>query len=248
MADMLNINSDELVKFTNKLEKIGKYDLPVAVRGTLNETAFRMKGSGGERGEIDKQAHKEFDHIRSKSLFKAMSGVTKARGNDIASMSSISGIIVRSGRDEIAEGLAQQETGGSVDSGSTPTNQARISNSLSKKVRRKNYLRSIVPVNLTRNTGNRFMKRINQSIKNNRAIMFKSRSGITYVANVKKINRGQNVKPRIDMTILYRINNEPIKLRIKRPFISQAAQVAGKRIPVEFLSQAKKRIDKKFMK
>lgn len=246
MAMILDINSDDLVKFTNKLEKIGKYDLPVAVRGTLNETAFRMKGFGGRRGEIDIQAHKEFDHIRSKNLFKAMSGVTKARGNNISSMSSEAGIIKRSGRDKIAEGLAQQQEAGNVDTGATPTDKSRIGGSIGKKVRRKNYLKSVVPVNLMKNKGKRFMLRAVAAIKNKRAIMFKARSGITYVANVKKMNRGENVTPRLDMEILYRINREPVKLRVKRPFVNKAAQVAGSRIPQEFLIQAKKRIDKRF--
>ena len=44
----LNINSDAVVKFTNKLEKMKKFDLPIAIRVTLNDAAFDVKQNVSE--------------------------------------------------------------------------------------------------------------------------------------------------------------------------------------------------------
>ena len=120
MPNIININSDDFVKFSNKLEKIGRADLPVAVRSTLNETAFRMKGVGGKRGAIDLQAEKDFDYRRNRTLFKVMTGVSKASGLNVSTMKSEAGIVRKPGRDKLAEGLAQQQKGGKINQKATP--------------------------------------------------------------------------------------------------------------------------------
>lgn len=246
MANIIDIDSRELVKFTNKLESIGKYEVPVVVRQTLNELAFQMKGYSGREGMISKEAKTQFEHSRNKTLFKAFTGVQKSKGNNINSMSSRAGIIQRSGRERLAEGLAEQQEGGRLESPSTPLSTSRISKSISKKVRTKNYLNRLTPVDLRRNKGKRFVARANQAYKNGRAIIFTSKTGVDFVANIKKVNR--NGDRLFNFVLLFRLNKDGVKLEKKRPFVNDAAikmMPMGSKI---FVEKANNRIKRKFEK
>lgn len=244
MANIIDIDSRELVKFTNKLESIGKYEVPVVVRQTLNELAFQMKGYSGREGMISKEAKTQFEHSRNKTLFKAFTGVQKSRGNNINSMSSRAGIIKRSGRERLAEGLAGQQEGGRLESKSTPMSESRIGQSVGKKVRGKNYLKKLVPVDLRKNKGKRFIVRVNQAYKNKRAIMFTSRTGVDYVANV--INPISRQNKFYEFELLFRLNKEGVDLEKKRPFVNDAAINMMPMGPNIFVEKANSRIKRKF--
>ena len=249
MANMININSDELVKFTAKLEKLGRADLPIAVRGTLTELAFRMKGTSGKRGQIELQAKNEFDYIRNKTLFRAMTGVTKAKGLKMSSMVSESGIIKRSGKDQVAEGLAQQQEGGKTKSKTTPLNPSRIGKNLSKKVRRTSYNRTLgKPIEATNARGKRFIKLALRAYNSGRGLAMTSRRGTSFIVKVRGFTRQRGkIKFRLDW--LYRINKGgTVDLSKKRPFVNNAAKVVLKQLPRIFEDQANKRIKKAWEK
>jgi len=249
MPNIINIDSKEFVRFTNKLEKLGRADLPVAVRSTLNNLAFKMKGQGSERGQIDIEAQKSFENRRNKTLFKAMTGVDKAKGLNIESMASKAGIIKRSGRDKLAEGLAQQQEGGSVKSGSTPTNTSRVGKSLKRRVKAINKIKNLVPVNLSNNSGKRFHARANQAYRSKRAILFTARDGNKFIGKIKRVNKGDSSGYRYEMDILYRINpSKHVKLTKKRPFVDNAAKQVMKTGPKEFEEQMNKRFKKHWEK
>lgn len=248
MAKLIDIDSRELVRFTNKLEKLHRSDLPIAIRSTMDNLAFRMKGVGKTRGQIDIEAERSFDNRRNKKLFKAMTGVQKAKGFNIESMESKAGIISRSGRDQLAQGLADQQEGGNVKSAATPLDDSRINRQTRKKVRTSNYIQDLNPINITRNKGKRFHQRIQQAIKNDRAITFKSRDGSIYVAEVNRLNRGQ-AKYRYSMKVFFRINpSKFVALKKKRPFVNNAARQVMKDLPREFEKEANKRIKRAFEK
>lgn len=84
---ILNINSDAAVIFTNKLEKLHRSAIPVAIRGTLNDTAFKMK-----KTTMPKKAKLMFEE-RQPNFFKANSRVEVAIGFDVKSMASTVGFV-----------------------------------------------------------------------------------------------------------------------------------------------------------
>lgn len=249
MANIIDIDSRELVKFTNKLESIGKYEVPVVVRQTLNELAFQMKGYSGREGMISKEAKTQFEHSRNKTLFKAFTGVQKSKGNNINSMSSRAGIIQRSGRERLAEGLADHGKPGPIKSNVTPMSKSRVGNVIGRNVRKKYYLNKLVPVDLSKNKGKRFNVRAYQAYKNDRAIMFTGRTGDRFVAEITKINRGDGHKYRYKMDVLFRINKSRIIKYTKEDYFLTIARdkmmLKGDNI---FVEKANNRIKRKFEK
>lgn len=78
----LNINTDEVVKYTLKLEKLTKSALPVAIRGSLNDAAFDVK-----LNTMPAKAESVFIN-RTKNFFRANSKVESATGFNINTMKS----------------------------------------------------------------------------------------------------------------------------------------------------------------
>lgn len=103
---IININTDEVVVFTNKLHALSRSALPQAIRNTLNGTALDVK-----KNTMPKEAAKEFTQ-RKPSFFKAKSRVDFARGSDIRLMESTVGFI---GDDQAVKDLEQQEYGGDIE-------------------------------------------------------------------------------------------------------------------------------------
>lgn len=139
---ILNINSDASVIYTNKLEKLHKSALPVAIRGALNDTAFTMK-----MDTMPKYAKSIFTQ-RSPNFWKANSRVNKAEGFDIKTMVSTVGFVSsglhNSTTNYSVKDLEQQEHGGVIKGRSfKPLPGARISNSGLKNVRANNRIASI---------------------------------------------------------------------------------------------------------
>ncbi len=108
----LHIDSSQVVRFTNKLEKLPRSALPVAIRGTLNDAGFAMKKS-----EIGKQAKLSFIE-RSPNFFKANSRVEPAQGFDIKSMHSTVGMVSsglhNSATNYAVKDLEEQEESGTI--------------------------------------------------------------------------------------------------------------------------------------
>ena len=59
-----NVNTDEVVRLTNRLEKLNKSAMPIAVRSTLNDVAFQSKQT-----HLPKEFDKKFT-IRKKNFIK----------------------------------------------------------------------------------------------------------------------------------------------------------------------------------
>lgn len=137
----LNINNNEVVKFTVKLEKLRKSALPSAIRGTLNDVAFNVK-----QDSMPKQAKADFIN-RSPNFFRATSRVEMARGFDVNTMRSMVGFVETGLRGEnnfSVKDLEQQEYSGNIDGRSfIPLDAARKGGSHSQLVTPANRLTKI---------------------------------------------------------------------------------------------------------
>lgn len=100
------------MKLTAKLEKIGRSALPLAVRGTLNDAAFKMKTE-----KMPKSAGNLFVN-RSKNFFKANSKFESAQGMEMGSMKSTVGFyenkLQHQSTNYAVKDLRQQEYGGVI--------------------------------------------------------------------------------------------------------------------------------------
>lgn len=120
----LNVNTSELIRYTNDLEKLRRSALPNAVRNTLNTLAFETKTKN-----LNKTTDKIFKK-REPNFFKANSSFENAKGFDINSMNSKIGMRLNKPKvsnDQSVNDLLQQETGGQIDNRDfVATNEARV--------------------------------------------------------------------------------------------------------------------------
>lgn len=122
MSYILNIDSNAAVRLTNKLEKLHRSALPVAVRGTLNKAAFKVK-----QETMPDAARRTFVE-RKANFFKANSKVKMATGFDLNTMRSTVGFIHTNLKynNYAVEELEEQEYGGQIGHRSfVPTDEAR---------------------------------------------------------------------------------------------------------------------------
>ena len=114
------VDTTQVKRFTDKLRELHRSNMPIAVRQTLNDTAFDvLKITLPEKFKTDFM-------IRNKSFLRSHSGVQKADGWEINGMQSKVGITPKGS--EAAEGLTKQEFGGSEKKPFIYMNQARVSN------------------------------------------------------------------------------------------------------------------------
>lgn len=138
MNTVININSDALVRFSNKLERMGKSALPTAVRSALNKAAFDVKTK-----TMPDSANDAFIQ-RKPNFFKANSKVVMARGSDLRTMKATVGFIGKGTPDRAVEDLEQQEHGGDIGGRSyIPLKQARTGGNWRKNVRASNRISDI---------------------------------------------------------------------------------------------------------
>lgn len=130
----INVNTDELVHFTKKLEKLNRSAFPVAVRQTLNTQAFQTK-----KKELIDEYNKAFT-VRNRGFAKAFSKVNPATGFDIRRMQASVGMSDRDNKgktNQAGENMEQQQVGGRI-GGRTfiPTRFARVGSSNSRAVKK----------------------------------------------------------------------------------------------------------------
>lgn len=119
----ININSDALKGYTERLEQHRRSSLPLAVRQTLNSAALDVK-----RVTMIHESDRNFKK-RKPSFFRATSRAQLAKGFDIGSMQSIVGFVAPGNTKESGHAtrdLEQQEEGGDIDKRAfIATSQAR---------------------------------------------------------------------------------------------------------------------------
>lgn len=216
----LNINTSEIVKLTNKLERLHKSAMPVTVRGTLNDLAFKTK-----KDYVPDEFQKQFT-VRSKTFIKSHTSVRKSDNTfDIRKMQSAVGVIARK---DAADGLAAQETGGNTKkSRNIPyfdDNQvhARISKSHEKKISKTKYLSKGGSLKKIRGPKNPFA-----SAEFRKTAISKGRGNyINYNGIISYIKKIKTRPLYIDLNPLYKeTKNQSVKLE-KSPYLAPAAKKA----------------------
>jgi len=130
-----NVDTDEVIQFTNRLEKLNGSAFPNAVRGTLNGLAFDVKTK-----TMPEETQKKFIN-RQKNFFKANSGVEVAKGFNVRSMVSVVGFKSKRPNNQAVEDLEKQEHGGIIKGRSfLALHQARTSKSINKLVAKRNRI------------------------------------------------------------------------------------------------------------
>jgi hypothetical protein len=237
---ILNINTDAVVAHTNRLEKMHRSALPVAIRGSLNSAAFDVKLK-----TMPLSAKREFTE-RNKTFFKANSRVAMAKGFDVKSMKAFvgfTGIRLKGGNNFSVNDLTQQEFGGTIKKRSfIPTDAARGGNK-AKPVRPSNRLSKINNiVNQNRFSGNRkqrFIKAINRAGKGG-YVLGGSTLGQNTLFKVNSLNKKGGFK----ITPLYDFK-EGRNVRVKPThFMSKASLVSGRKIEAFYVKEAKRQFER----
>ena len=243
---VLNINTNELVKHSARLERLRKSALPSAVRGTLNDLAFDVK-------QRTMPAHANTTFIkRSPNFFKANSRVEMATGNQINSMRSSVGFFsnnLRSDKGNPADNYAvkdleQQEHGGKIAGKSfIPLDTARTGGHASL-VKPANRLTRILPQNklvIARNLSGGSKKE-----KFIKAIFKAGAGGYVLGSNVMGENLlwrveslwDDNGKKRFRLTPLYSYSKKR-KVAVKETsFMREASLDTTKRVDSFYIKQA----------
>ncbi|MEM1002276.1 MAG: hypothetical protein AAGH46_06490 [Bacteroidota bacterium] len=212
MAHAFDVDMDNVVKLSAKLGKLHKSAFPVAVRGTLNDAAFMTKSL------VPKVAARNFT-IRQKNFFRAFSTVVRAKGFNTNTMVATVGINADKGS-EIAEGLEQQEIGGTIEGRKLiPHDRGRVSGSYGKKLKAKNRFRNI-----------------------NIATRNKRKKGANYML-IKKGGKGtvfeiKRLKTRTKLTPIFTYRNTRKSRVQKAPFMRPSATLASSKMPTFYQKRA----------
>lgn len=213
-----DVNMEEVVDFSTKLAKLNRSAFPVAARQTLNDAAFMTKQL------VPKIADQKFT-TRQRNFFRAFSIVNKAQGFDVGRMVAVAGINADKG-DEVAEGLEQQETGGTITGRKLiPHDKGRISGSYSKKLRSRHRFQNI-----------------------NIATRKNKKSGSNYLL-IKKGGKGtvfhiKRLKTKNKLTPIYTYRNTRKSRVQKRPFMRPAAMMAASRMPDFYVKHAQRQFER----
>ena len=243
-----NVDTDEVIKFTNKLEKLSKSAFPNAVRGTLNGLAFDVK-----KTTMPNEAKKAFIE-RDKRFFKSQSGVHTARGFNLNTMVAVVGFSANQKNisELTIENLEEQEHGGIIKGRKyIPINKARTSKSNNKRIAKKNRLNKIGIKNIVRTSevggkseGHRFNKALHVAGVGG-FVQSTLKSGVKMVWRIdglKKSKRG-----RFKITPVYIVNDSEM-VRIKRGthFMQKASEKSIKKGNDIYIKEAERQFQRVF--
>jgi hypothetical protein len=241
---ILNINSSEVVKFTDKLERMHRKHLPKVVRDTLNNVALE----GVKKNTLLKTTKKVFTN-RQKNFFRANSRVDFAKGWDIKKMKSEVGMSSHklSSNNYAVKDLEQQETGGKIKGRSfIPIAKARVSSSWNRNVKKKFR---IATVSNTLIDANNNVKGKNNNQKFTLSAIHagvggfvigtkRTATGSRIVFEIKKASKTKNGF-RIKINPIYSVKkNRTISVKGTR-FIQKSATLASKELNDTFIKIAK---------
>lgn len=245
MPVILNINSEQLVKYTNKLEQIGRRDLPIAVRGALNKTALHAK-----QKSLPAVFSREFI-TRRPTFLKSHAGAKLERFSNLTISTMESGVGIVAGKSLAGDNLEKQEEGGRFNDRAVPMDATRQQFSRQNRQMGNYYYR-------------KYDRKPNGIIERNaKRTIIKVKFGIYEVmasGGAKKSKAGWNRKPKMSR-IAKRDNskrgvgNKPIWTTLykkemsfsvkKRHFVLKAGEEAATSMNRFFMQEAKKRIEKR---
>lgn len=241
----LNVNTDAVVKYSNKLEKLHRSAFPVAIRGALNNAAFDVK-----QKTMPVSADKEFVN-RNPNFFKANSKVFMAKGFNVRTMQAMIGFTTDKlkGSNQAVEDLEQQEHGGKIKGrsfipldiarGGSKTRPVRPSNRLTRinnivnarKIRGKNKQQKFVKAAMSAGIGGYVIGNLNPKI------LWKI-TGITKIGNKIKIKK---------IPVYSYEKGRDVNVSATN-FMKKATLKTAKKLEGFFIKQAKKQIEKALLK
>lgn len=264
MAHVLYIDGKALRGFSDKLEKISKSALPIAVRQTLNDAAYDVK-------QVTMPQTSDASFIRRKPTFwKAKSRVEGAKGFDVDNMNSTVGFLEGKKHSQAVRNLEEQEHGGTIkDKDFIPLDDARHGDSYYQQVELKNWLKKIDSSFATTKWDGRFPSSIKKASDYKR---FNKNGGLMKLTHKQKFfgtvmdaGKGRYVLGNNKSQVLFRVKKiykvdkknkyelEPLYsfrkgrvIRIKKAthFMENAALKSASKMNQFFINNAKRKIDK----
>lgn len=236
---VFDVNKTEVINLSAKLERLHRSAFPSAIRNTLNNAAFDTKK------HLPNVAKTRFI-TRQKTFFKRFSTVEKAAGFDVNKMKSVVGIDSRQNK-ELALNLVSQEFGGMVKGKKLiPHDDARVSNSQSKRVRSKNYLNKVRVHDGTRafkrhrgTRNSKFVAAVMSTAKRGKKyMMLRSGSkGMVYELTSVSTNV-RSRKIRFKLKKLYSVRSNKTHTVRGQGFMKESANIATKQIDRNFKKNA----------
>lgn len=243
----LNINSEAVVAFTNKLEKMHRSALPLAIRGALNAAAFDVKTR-----TMPKEA-KVFVQ-RNPTFFKSTSKVDMANGFNVNTMQSVVGFLPQTGAKEsggATKDLEQQEYSGEIGNRSfIALKGARAGNSFNRRVKNKMRLAviksKIVDAKKSKartNSGKFFSSAQYVGVGGFVLSNWRNKQGNRLLMSIDSIKRdGGNSK--VKYTPVYSVKgNRSVKVKSTK-FMRKASTESANKIELYFIEQAERQIAK----
>lgn len=237
----INIDNKAVVKFTNKLEKMRRSDLPVVINQTLNNAAFDVKTK-----TMPRVAKAEFIE-RNKTFFRSTSRVQKSSGFNINNMKSEVGFEGAGTKKDAVRDLHEQEHGGNLDREFTPMEEGRVSNTDQKQVRAKNRLKKVKYIDARKSKGRtKKQKWVAAAFKSKETgiAVLGNHVGKTGARTVSRIRTIKKIggKVFIERTVLYsKKKGRTVKINATH-FMKRASNESGLKIDRFFIENAKKRI------
>lgn len=240
----LDVNADNLIKFTNQLESVSRTAFPKAVRATLNSLAFDVK-----KNTMPKTTEKAFVN-RDKNFFRANSRVEMAKGNHVDGMSSMVGFLAAGNvkSKDAVDNLEEQERGGVIRNRSfVPKRTSRTSKNYSRMVARRNRLRNIKRIVVVseapgKTHGQKFIQ----------SAIHAGEKGILLTQNsllrIDKMER-KNGKWVFKITRLYSYKeNRSVRIKRARFFMRDAVEQTSKKMPDIYYDEISFQMEKHFRK
>lgn len=243
-----NVNTTATVKFTNKLEKIQKSALPVAIRSTLNDAVFDVKTR-----TMPESAKSKFVQ-RRKNFFTANSKFEGAKGFSINSMKATVGFyenkLTNAATNYAVKDLEQQEHSGTIDGKAfIPMNPARVggkgavrANARLKAVREKGIINTSNAKGV--NYGQMFIKSVIHAGVGGYVLgMFNGKEILWRVNSINRTDSGQ-----LKLTALYSVQAGRSVHVEKTEFMKEASLRTESRLPEFYAKNANKQLQKYYDK
>ena len=236
-----NVDTDEVIKFTNDLEKLNRSAFPNAVRGTLNGLAFDVKTK-----TMPEETKKDFIN-RQKNFFKANSGVDVAKGFNLRTMVSVVGFKSKRPNNQAVENLEQQEKGGEIKGRSfLALHQARTSKSINKLVAKRNRISGIKNIVNTssiegKTEGQKFIKSIHLAGSGGFVLSHFNRKGILW--RVDSLDRKKDGKFKLTAIQSYE-KGRSVRIKKATHFMENSSVKSSKKSEEIYIKEANRQFNK----
>ena len=245
---VIDVNTEGLIKFSKKLDKIGNKSVPIAVRQTLNSVAFDAKKV------IPEEASKMFV-IRNKGFYRRFSKVQMAEGLRINSMKSKVGIVADN--NEAAENQTQQQITGTIGRRTfVPLDESRTGGDNKRLVKKENRLSELELDNVydTKYSGGsnpkkRFIQTAIMAVKRFGGEGYVMHRGQKGKKILYRIRRGANdintTEGNLEVTPLYSVKRgRSVSIKQAKPFTRRAGLRVQKNASKHYIRHAKRQLSR----